>query len=879
MKKFQTNSSSTPKAMFVCKTSTPKKGQASQVICQVVTLPKNISQNVPHAIKKTVVSNSSQKVTECNTTDPSCQNYQQIYDDFWPDATGAIEHQFEWQELSAANKVVEVEREFFIPLDTIVPGTELVSGASVYGYNSDGSLDLTGGKAKTYDPNYKGMNLRYHGALEAKYYPNIVQPLSFMTPNISKEYFERVVSYFTARGYTMPAPDNFKQFSDQYVWSFSAGQNQFFNLSNAFIAMRFIYAKCNKIPTYVDLHASANPNNSSGEYVVMDTYQPDPSQQENGHGYPLRITITKDSSEFNQLKNTQPIAYFDCKCKVLTIHVPENTEGYFYTHRIISGTGFLDFEYTEYLTAFDGSFSLLNKTCVNGLKCANFCKLDVLAQVSENVLVKGRAITDGSEEIFESNVPIRSAILSPDDPTVYYTGVVAPKMNGSSSSFDFYALPVPITSSYTSNLDPIQYPSTEYFDQHHDEGDNPVTKVVERYSVSASITGFDNDVWNRSNFSLPYDVITATTSYPENLTTTPAPSTLSLTEAYKPVIMHEFTHSTQYESGLINFLPAEAMAVGIEMDTRAVENLFGTVRARRFAQIHLRLTRGDFTMMKADSESVTFGMGMFWKYTHDQFDFNQQLQRRAGDILTSETLGPLLQSNSIPDLYATFPINRTGGSAALRDSLQQLFGRNIKDLWNDFSIAMVLMRNNTSIPSQYQVGFPYWIYDSQYAGYLVLQSSLTFLGTPQFADWWEKLDDNQIVPANYGVTIATGQTFIRTLPQNFTTNLKNLTTVSFTVPNNLNTVTVNITAGEWRITLLQFTSDGTPVGSFIIDGPHAILGAGSHVFNISTHIPAFTANGSIRLVCANVTFSGTGTTSADYFSPEPTTGSISIISA
>lgn len=879
MKQFQAKNSSTPKTVFICRTAASKDGQTTQLVCQLVDTTKvsqTIAQKSSHQIS---VSARRLVKTQPNTPDPSCQNYQQIYDDFWPDATGAIEHQFEWQEIASVAKVLEVEREFFIPLDTVVPGTELVPGASVYGYNDDGSLDLTGGKAKSYNINYKGMELRYHGALEAKYYPNIVQPLSFMTPNTVKEYFDRVVSYFTARGYNMPAPDNFKQFSNQYVWSLPAGQNQFLNLSNAFIAMRFIYEKCDKLPKYVDLHASANPN-IDNEYVVLDTYQPDPLLQENGHGYPLRITITKDSAEFNQLKNTQPIAYFDCKCKVLTIHVPENAEGYFYTHRITSGTGFLDFEYTEYLTAFDGSFSLLNKTCVNGLKCANFCKLDVLAQVSESVLVKSRAITDGSEQLFESTIPIRSAILGPSNPTVYYTGVVAPKMNGSSSSFDFYALPISINTSYTVGLDPQQYPSSEYFDQHYDEGDNPVTKVVEKYGVSASITGFDNNGWTQTNFSLPYEVITATASYPENLTTTPAPSTLSSSEAYKPVIMHEFTHTAQYESGINNYLPYEAMAVSIEMDTRAVGNLFSTVRARFFAQIHLRLTRGDFTMMRPDIEGrATYGMGMFWKYVGDQFDSNRQVQRRTGDILTSENLGPFLQSNSIPDLYATFPINRTGASAALRDSLQQLFGRNIKDLWNDFSIAIVLMRNNTSIPSQYQVGFPYWIYGSQYAGYSVIQTSLTFLGTPQYANWWEKLDTNQIVPANYGVSIATGQTFIRTLPQNFTTKLKNLTTVSFTVPNNLNTVTVNITAGEWRITLLQFTSDGTPVGSFIIDGPHAILGAGSHVFNISTHVPTFTANGSIRLVCANVTFSGTGTNMSDYFTTEAPTGTISILSA
>lgn len=37
-----------------------------------------------------------------------------------------------------------------------------------------------------------------------------------------------------------------------------------------------------------------------------------------------------------------------------------------------------------------------------------------------------------------------------------------------------------------------------------------------------------------------------------------------------------------------------------------------------------------------------------------------------------------------------------------------------KDVWNDFSISITLMSNNTSIPSQWRNYYPYWIYNADY---------------------------------------------------------------------------------------------------------------------------------------------------------------------
>ncbi len=850
---------------------------------------------------KTTSTCTGKNCSDCSNPD-LCQTslvYSGIYDDIWNNANDAILNQFAWQEFFvAADKVLELEKEFSIPLTTVVTGTEPDPSAPIYGYNTDGSLDLTGGKAKSYNSCYTEMDVRYHEALE-RIFPSspttlTTQIISFFTPRVAKTYCERIVSYFTNRGYDMPAPDQFKQFSNQYIWQYPEGQNQFFNLSRGYVAMRVIWdnkknCPCNKhkecqkdskkkcVPRYIDLHATSARN-----YFVLDTYEPDLSKRKNGHAYPLRIPVTTDfCGKFQQLYNVSPIAYYDCKCHVLTIHVPDNGQNHLLVHSVFnSGFQPLDFEFTDSLVAFDGSFSIFQKDPVRGIIPSGFKKMSLFAQTSEVVYIKthtegyGRPPTDT-----ETRWPIRARGFSVPPPTVgffLYTGIVAPLMSGSTPSFDLFAVPFPIVNSYTSSLDPIQYPVIDYCGVNYEEGDNPVTTVKEQYSTTSTITAFDNTSWAQIIFKLPNSVITAQTSFPENVSTTVVPAITTSEEAYTQVIMHEFVHTTQYASGMGTYVPVEGMAVGVEMDVKSTGNIFATYRSRQFTFAHLNLTRGSSLMIPTGQ--LTYGFGMFWHYTQAQFDPNMQLQRRTMDILTGETLGPSMKANNIPDSYQLPLLNTTGPWIAVRNSLQELFSRDVKDLLNNFYIAMALLRNNSAIPAEYRVNFPYWIYNTEYQGYPQIQAALSVVGIQQFADWWEKMNENQIVPANYGTAIATGQTFINTLPANFSASLRVMRGFSFNVPREINTITITITSGEWKLTLFQFTSDGTPVGSWIQDGPHTIFGAGVHIFNVSTHVPAFSTTGNIRLVCTHVTLNGNGDSLADYFTPENPSGNISIVS-
>jgi hypothetical protein len=831
-------------------------------------------------------------------------SYQQIYDDLWPNEVDAIQHQFEWQEivLFAAMKELEFAKDFTIPTKPVFPETEADPRSNVYGYHRDGTLALKGGPKKSYNREFKKFLLRYHVAFEGKYPtgdpqdPVFTQPLAFLTPKVVKNIYKHNIPYFVERGFDIQEDDTFTKFQDQYIWTFPAGQNQAFG-APAYVALRLVWEekdgnhrkklKCehSDIPAFVDLHATANT--TFNEQFILDTFKRNKTRRKNGYGYPIRIPVTTNFCRFQNLYNVEPIAFYDQNFRVLTVHVPntDSTE-HFLTRRVINtGNPDLNIDYIEHLAGFDGSFKVFGLDKSDQLVPSGPKNAQLLAQVSEGVRIRSQVVQNpengGQPEFFEYTNPIRAPVL--DVTTLNYTGVVAGRMNDKSGRYDCYGVPVPILNAYEIFLDPIDVPHENENGRHFARGDNPLTRVVEKYSSIGSTTLYDFEVWNLAAVRLPFDVLKGKTSFPENVSTTAIPTDVSGADTFITVNVHEFTHQAQFASGSALFLPSEGMAVGIELDTHASGETFLPLRAGTFTTRHIRTTRGEFTAMRPDAFGLsTYGMGIWWKYLQDQFDFNNQVMRRTMDILSSDTMGPLLRKNHFPDSITGNPVNDVGGSVALDRALRDLFGKNIKDVWNDYSISITLFRNNTSIPPQWRHYFPYWIYNSDYSGYDKIVAATAPFGLQAFANWWEQMDENEVIPAAYN-TPYTGETFIRTLPEHFETDALTLRTYAFNVtrPNEGGPSTINVTVpqGEWRVTLVQFTSDGTPVGSFIADGPHTLIGGGSNntlTLNVAGHNPAFSETGNIRLICVNVTFNGNGKSLDEYFTEETPNGRIII---
>ena len=330
-------------------------------------------------------------------------------------------------------------------------------------------------------------------------------------------------------------------------------------------------------------------------------------------------------------------------------------------------------------------------------------------------------------------------------------------------------------------------------------------------------------------------------------------------------------------TGAIALLPTEGMSTGLELDTKLSGNGLFIFRAEAWTQRLVRFTRGDFTMMTSDNmgQGTTYGTSLFWKYMAMQFDYNYQVLRRVSDILTNETAGPLAKTKNFGRMIQWGPTNPAGGSLALNQALNEIHSKNIQDIWTDFSISLVLLRNNTSIPTQYRNNYPYWIFNSEYAGYSTIYDALVIDGGEQFANWWEKLDKNEVIPSSWTSIYAdyTGQTVIRNLPLSFNTDTTDLQTFAFTVVPGTTTITVKTDLGEWRVILVQFTSDGTPVGIWRQDGVHSLNAGDTHVFDLED--ADFTETGLIRLVCVHVSLTDQGGFS-NYYADPAITGKLSI---
>ena len=864
-------------------------------------------------------------IDDCGNDSGDCFDlpYLDISDDQFADPSQAIYHQYIYQEdFTTAAKLMEVQGEHVVPVNRVIKGTEADKRSKVYGYKNvreHGSrsdqivpirIDLEGGRAKAYDKQFKNFFLKYNGASSAEFADDGLNQENTL------KIIEPVLSYFMERGFTMAPPDVPSKFTDQFIWTLGAGQYQH-NTELGYVAMRLIYNKdCDRRqcedPQFVDLVATASTttdDNQTGvnatfypQSFVLETYEPNPLAHRNGRGYPLRIPITRDFCKFSV--STEPIAYYDKDCDALTVNVPFNEAGYLYYSELDdTGNPANSIDIQDYLQGFFGTFKLLKRDCSvkdphRYVKAANVVgrggregsqlvpskarEAQVLAQISEFVYIQSFQITQGNGTSYEVELPIRTAFNAPDDETTTYTGVVLPLMNSTTASFDVYAVPYYSINSYAVAVDPTDLPAEDgaHGIIKHLEGDNPLSRAREQYSTPSSMTLWSNPLWSDVVYGLDKDIMNGK-SCPEKISRFPRLRRLEQFEAMRPVAGHEFMHNVQYATGVISLLPAEAMAAGIEADTRINQGAVILLRCRAIAQRNTRFTRGDFTMMRSDDKgSSTYGALVFWKYLADQWDHNYQIPRLIMDILSQETAGPLFRANDFPTTAITNTANNTGANVAMKLALKRYKGVKIADLWFDFSVSITMFRNNKAIPKQYRHSYPYWIFNTQYQDFPIIAAAETLLygAGSQTADWWEMLDTNQAIrPGWAGAYI--GETVIRTLGANFTGSCKNYHSFSFNVDHATNEIDVQITQGKWRVMVFQFTpsDDGDCDGSWIQDGPHTLRDGDNKIFEIANHRRRYSTTGNIRLVCANVTkMTGDGTELEDYFGVEPDTGSIII---
>ena len=392
-------------------------------------------------------------------------------------------------------------------------------------------------------------------------------------------------------------------------------------------------------------------------------------------------------------------------------------------------------------------------------------------------------------------------------------------------------------------------------------GDNPATKLIEGWYQLAASNAYDNAEWEKETLQCPIDMINGK-YYPEQAPIAQVPVLPNKDLVTLLVQAHESVHESARSSGGVYLMPTEAMATALELDTSFTFGTFQVFRASDWYPMIASMTRGFFFPMLADNSlntpAPTYGASYFWRYLYEQFDPNQQVIRRCNDIAGSYPTFDLYNQNIVRGYRSnTIPSNNI-----LQQALSELYDKDVKEVWNDSCIAQVLFRNNTSIPSKYRIQYPFWMYNSQYSGYPQILQAAISAGIPQFANFWELMQNNAVIQPNQirGPMDPSmiGETFIQTLPNSTMIFTLDMSNYSYFVPHETTNIQISVNFGEWKFSLLQFTSDGTEAGQFIIDGPHSVNVADGEDpieinFDVASHVPAFTPTGNIYLVCTCVT--------------------------
>ncbi len=452
--------------------------------------------------------------------------YKPIQDDFYDTEAEAINHQYGWQiflgEFSSAYQF-EVHNDFTIPLKPVFKESKADKRTKVFGYHEDGKLDLDGGKKKSYNKSFKNFKVRQHLALETKLPGYVVDPLLgpeiVTTPLYAldacavENVYRHNVPYFYERGFEIQGPDTFKEFDNQFIWTSGAGHRAL-----GFFAMRLIYDEKNsdhkKMPCFIDLHAIFP------ERFIMDTYQGDHFDPKNTHGYPTRLPLTTDFCRYQKDLNSKPIAFYDTAMNVLTVHVPATGASKYFTGYAKADlqNPLFDIDREVYLTGCDASFKTFKQKSNGQLVVSSLQNADVFAQVSEFATFSSR-ITDNltsppTIEFADQAIAIQEEVFEQGD--LSYTGIVLNKMNGGSKAYDNYTIPYPNINAYVAGTDPRRIPDEKANGKHFKAGDNPNTRIHEKYGLPNVTNFFDTEGWDYPVLKLPIDVITGKVSYPEN---------------------------------------------------------------------------------------------------------------------------------------------------------------------------------------------------------------------------------------------------------------------------------------------------------------------------------------------------------------------------
>jgi hypothetical protein len=702
--------------------------------------------------------------------------------------------------------------------------------AGVFGYNSDGSFNLTGGNLyndQVTEVNFKvnSISSEQEGTYKADYFV---------------EFLPILIKWNTERGFQIPPRDTFPSNQNQFNFVFSNVNVP--NQTSYTINMEFIYTTNLFIPSFVDLLALAEIA------PVAPDFSADPNRNPI-FAYPFRIPITQDCEDYRikNLNNIPVIFYEEITQQLVISFKNQNYLSYDRTLKLPNGTP----NRTIYrMNDFTGRFQLTKRSRSNELIPSSFNNAQLLTQVSDSVFLRSTRILNETTTVFANTFNYRTNAI--------YTGIVMPLINGGNQSYDIY------------NMDgsgrifaffdvpritlPLSIGSTTY-----SIGDNSNTVIVEKVSTPSSI--WCQSSTNDEVVSLGIDFL-ENPLLPEQVAFFPAAENPTDLQRAAYVLSHENTHSTQFGVGLTIILTdAEGQASGRgDMNPTLILGGLSPITMNLQVQFLSNMYVGRWPLLATDSEirnkglgiGATYGDSIWWRYIAKVYDPNYQILRRTLDILEL-TYAPIFSEYEITNIVTYGGGNRLSCQQAFLD----IYNLDMSKIYVDFVISASVLRNNDCLDCKYKTYYPYWLQQELYP-----DSNKTISGQIN-RYWWQNYDLNTIGDPVTGSTIALQWGARPGIPIQFRFEdlscfvfVMNRTTIStMTVTLIENTSGAAVQYGKIFAAMIQYIPNSIR-GTFKILGPFELLPPnGSHTFDLSF----FNRNdGIIRIVMINASITNFG---------------------
>lgn len=738
-----------------------------------------------------------------------------------------------------------------MPIDTFtvagsITGTDPDPGAPIYGYDPGNVLDVTGDSVKSYNPaEVATFKLKYHGD----------DSYTFANSTNAKAAYDKIISYAFKRGLPFPIPDLEPGYEG---WLASENYSDDFDYITAF---RFVFD--GSTPTHLDIISNTErkyPLGMVDEFVLPDA-------MEINRLYPVRVPIVTTLEEYKSMIDYSiPVVYYDESMQKITINYPPNPK----CAPAIIAEWFRTlpeadiYEHAKYYFGeFRGTFLITRRSGGNTFVSATPTGVENFTQASAELIRTTRFVEfDESETIVSDEVTAKTGTIFG---TNGYEGMVLSEMSRGSDSFDFMTIETGDVNAFVAN--------SQIFENIADGGDN-VTTVPEEFFAIPTITFFlETESW-----SLPLNYLPAGTFedfatgaiFPEDMGAVGPSTPATPVQVLSSIQLHEFIHNSHASNGSLYYISTEGIATAFESDQRYSKDLWTGVRPSSWIIAIILSGRGAYPATSPDEviPGGTYGQSLFFlffchEYGSTGFDPNYQVLRRWADISALETIIPYLDSED----YATIAsntdgefLNMTGRNLDLAQAMDELHSKDLRDVYTDYAISMTMLRNNTSIPPAYRTHRPYCLASSAYPG----SSTLNPPSLPPFlATMFDYVQTNKLTGFTvFGVSTVFPEITGADAPGFGLLPFEDMNMIIFDIEHaTVDEVTVFVSAGDWRLAMVQFTSDGTPAGVFMMDGVHSVTGPGFATFDVTAFDPLPgnpLLNGRIRLVCVHVSLNDYG---------------------